>query len=283
MPSRAAALAFAIFVSLAAVGLFSAQRAHLRERAEERRSMDDAARAAALAVEDQLGGTLAAAHALAALVRQSGRVEDFPAVAAEMLRVYDGASALQLAPGGVISEVYPLLGNEAAVVRNHGGAIAFESRPGGGTCFTLHLPAHDGTPLAPAARLPSAAPCNGSVLVVDDEKIVRETAMRMLERMGYACAGAGGTDEAVRLLEDGLRVDVALVDLMMPGRDGVECLAELRRVRPGLVAVLSSGFADDRRVQRALESGFAAFLYKPYGFGELSAALREVLERSRAS
>jgi signal transduction histidine kinase/CheY-like chemotaxis protein len=164
------------------------------------------------------------------------------------------------------------------IVRNHAGAIAFEPRPGGGTCFTLHLPAHDGALLAPgASRSEAEPPRGGSVLVVDDEGVVRDAALKMLERIGYASASASGADEALRLLDAGLEVDVALVDLVMPGRDGVECLAAMRRVRPGLAAVLSSGFAEDERVQRALDAGFTTFLYKPYGVEELSAAVRKAL------
>jgi DNA-binding NarL/FixJ family response regulator len=82
----------------------------------------------------------------------------------------------------------------------------------------------------------------------------------------------------VALLAGGAPADVALVDLVMPGKDGVACLEALRGVRPGLRAVLSSGYGEDRRVQDALAAGFAGFLYKPYGKAELTEAIRSALD-----
>jgi two-component system, cell cycle sensor histidine kinase and response regulator CckA len=119
----ATAQAAAVFAAVLAVGTAALVEAHATARAERRRDAHDAAAAAARDIEDQLGRSLAAAHALAGIVRQSGRVEDFPSVAAGMLRVYPGISALQIAPGGVIREVEPLAGNEAAL-----GLDLFESR-----------------------------------------------------------------------------------------------------------------------------------------------------------
>jgi signal transduction histidine kinase len=163
------------------------------------------------------------------------------------------------------------------IVRNHGGAIGFTSLPGAGTTFTLHLPSHDGAPAAEVRPEPDPRRGRGAVLVVDDEPLVRNAAVRMLAALGYEARGASGAAEATALLRDGTRADVALVDLVMPGEDGVACLAALRRERPALAAVLSSGYGEDQRVQDALAAGFSGFLYKPYGKRELAEAIEGAL------
>jgi len=98
-------------VALAAVAVQSARNL---ERERRRDAVEDAFRAAR-ELEGHMAGPLAAAHALAALVRRDGRVDDFDRVCQDILADYGGVSALQLAPGGVIREIYPMAGNEAAV------------------------------------------------------------------------------------------------------------------------------------------------------------------------
>jgi len=166
------------------------------------------------------------------------------------------------------------------IVRNHGGAIDFSSLSGAGTTFTLHLPAHAGAPLegSPARAAPRRG--RGAVLVVDDEPLVRTAAVRMLAALGYEARGASGAGEAMRLLRAGAGADVALVDLVMPGEDGVACLAAMRGERPELAAVLSSGYGEDQRVQDALATGFCGFLYKPYGKRELAEAIERAMKRA---
>jgi len=128
--------------------------------------------------------------------------------------------------------------------RLHGGAIHLQSEPGAGTTFTVWLPA--GTPPAaepPPPAAPAHATLTGTLLFADDESIVRSVVSSILVREGWSVLQASDGEEALRLFEEhGDAIDVALLDVRMPGRSGVEVLGELRQRRPGLPVVLTTGY-----------------------------------------
>lgn len=113
--NRAAQWALLVFFIFIGIGtLFAGER--LRAQKQERRqTVSQIAANAARSLERQLFRSLSATNALAAILRQNGRIENFDALAAGMIKVYGGIDALQLVPGGVISQVYPMAGNERAV------------------------------------------------------------------------------------------------------------------------------------------------------------------------
>ncbi len=125
-----------IFALAATVGGLLLAQADMLERAERRRAAVELASAAAFALEQQLSRSLTAPYALAAVVRHAGGLRDFDTIAAELLAVYDGIDSLQAAPGGVLTHIYPLAGNEAALgldlfadpVHRPGVQAAVESR-----------------------------------------------------------------------------------------------------------------------------------------------------------
>ena len=107
-----ALLLFAVF--LGAGSLFVHQMEHRRLQ-EQRRDVAQVAAGAAYSAEHQISSSLSATYALAAILRQAGAIRDFDSLASEMIRSYGGISSLQLAPGGVVTTIYPLAGNEKAV------------------------------------------------------------------------------------------------------------------------------------------------------------------------
>ncbi|HET9597910.1 MAG TPA: ATP-binding protein [Anaeromyxobacteraceae bacterium] len=112
---RPALGALLLFTLTGAAGTWLVLHAeHLRAR-EEREAASQAAAGAAVSLEQEIAGSMAATYALAAIVRQHGRIDQFEDLAAQMLTLYGHASALQLAPGGVIRQVYPRAGNEQAI------------------------------------------------------------------------------------------------------------------------------------------------------------------------
>ena len=128
-----------------------------------------------------------------------------------------------------------------------GGALAIESTPGRGTTVTLWLPVADvGTK---AAQLqPGLALVAGlarRVLVVDDEDVVREMLVASLDDAGFAVLAAGNGAEALALLDAGEPVDVLVSDLSMPGMGGLALIREAQVRRPGLPAVLLTGYAGE--------------------------------------
>jgi nitrogen-specific signal transduction histidine kinase len=167
------------------------------------------------------------------------------------------------------------------IVRSHRGAIRVSSTPGAGTTFRVLFPA--GGPAADVADAGSAAPAwhgGGLVLVVDDDEVVRTMAQRMVEQLGFSALAAGDGEEAVRLYrERAEEIACVLLDLTMPKMNGEETFRELRKVRPEVRVVLSSGYSEENATERFAGLGLAGFLQKPYQLETMTAVLRRAIGR----
>ncbi len=168
-----------------------------------------------------------------------------------------------------------------AIMKQHRGIVDVESEPGVGTAVTLYLPrCHDeeqatGEASALEQRTSGAA---GTVLVIDDDPIVRGVTVKMLDSCGYAILTATSGEEGIMQYRDHLgRIDAVFLDMSMPGISGVDVFEELRRIDPCVRVLLSSGFTEDDRMERLVREGAAAFLPKPFTMTQLAAKLREVI------
>jgi two-component system cell cycle sensor histidine kinase/response regulator CckA len=155
-----------------------------------------------------------------------------------------------------------------------GGDAQIESRPGHGTTVTVCLPATDELPRPTVARDPAPGPAGGSVLVVDDDNMVRDVIATMLESSGYAVTTAETPEEAVDLFTNGLRPDVVVSDVVMPGIGGPELATRLRAIAPGTQFVLMSGYVEHALLGEDLS--FAVIrVDKPFSSDELGDAVRD--------
>jgi PAS domain S-box-containing protein len=167
------------------------------------------------------------------------------------------------------------------IVRGHKGTLKVYSEPGKGSVFKVFFPAC-------AAEAPKGTPENvskpawsssGSVLLVDDEEVVRNVTQRMLERLGFTVVAVPDGEEAVRLFKD--RPDefaCVLLDFTMPGMDGDATFGELRRVRNSVPVILISGYSEQDVTSRFGNRGFVGFLQKPFPLTQLAEKLRTVFE-----
>ncbi|HEX9727722.1 MAG TPA: ATP-binding protein [Gemmatimonadales bacterium] len=166
------------------------------------------------------------------------------------------------------------------VVRSHKGAIAVESELQRGTTVHLLVPLADEAGVLAPAPVAAAAqdPARITVLVVDDEPLVRKTAVRALERFGYRTLSAENGDAGVAALERATPpVDLAILDVVMPG-GGTMLVERMRDIRPDLRVLVSSGFGPSGEVERMLAAGAAGFLQKPYEITELRDAVARALD-----
>ena len=175
------------------------------------------------------------------------------------------------------------------IVRGHKGAIKFQSEPGEGTTFQVLFPARSEP--ADAARQDEADTeawrGSGTVLIVDDEEVVLEVGRQMLERLGFRVLTAPDGRAAVEVFrqrtwhakEPAEQIVCVLLDLTMPQMDGGETYLELRRIRPDVPVILSSGYNQQEVSQRFAGKGLAGFLQKPYQGSTLRRELRRVLEQ----
>ena len=172
------------------------------------------------------------------------------------------------------------LGLSAArgIVEAHGGSLRVRSAPGKGSTFTVLLPAVSGQAVKAEKEAEVDLRGAGMALVVDDEEIVRTMAKKVLERHGYtvllAADGALGL-EAMRAGAE--RVSIALLDLTMPGMNGVECLRQLRLLRPDLPVVISSGYSEEDISRKFSGGEVDGFIQKPYTAAKLLAKIKSTL------
>ncbi len=169
----------------------------------------------------------------------------------------------------------------AGIVRAHRGAIAVESRPGGGSAFAILLPvARAPLPRHPEGSSPLA--CPDLVLLIDDDDAVREVTAAMLRRAGFRALTAAGGPEGVALFrEHAPELLCAIVDLTMPGMSGLETRAALLAIRPDAPVLLTSGY--NEQILREQEWLIPqAFLRKPFTAEELEARLRGLPREARS-
>ena len=166
----------------------------------------------------------------------------------------------------------------AGAVKTLGGGIVVESAPGEGTTFQVLLPACDKPAAARDAAGPAPSRGAGTILVVDDEPMIRRLGAKILRDAGYRVLVAGDGDEATRIFnEDPNRIDVVLLDMSMPGKSGKAVLAALKERRPDVKVVLMSGFGESEALRVIGTNRFLAFLQKPFNAGELPGVIASVL------
>jgi len=193
-----------------------------------------------------------------------------PEVLARALEPFFTTKAIGKGTGLGLSMVY-------ATLKAHGGAVSIQSRVGEGTTVLLRLPAAP-QPSRPAAEAHPAAPGTGPlrILQVDDDELILASIPVMLEHQGHRVETATGGQEALARLREGLEVDLVILDLNMPGMNGIETLQQLRALRPELPVLLATGYLDSGTEALLARSGRALSISKPFSMQDLDAMFRRL-------
>jgi PAS domain S-box-containing protein len=164
-------------------------------------------------------------------------------------------------------------------VKNHGGAVAVDSEPNKGSAFHLYLPLVDSEAESDEdAETEPPATRSLRVMVVDDEPMVRDMVRDILEADGHEVTACEDGQEAVALFEKAPhKYDLAILDMVMPRMNGAETYRALRRIRPDVTAILSSGYSIDHQAQSLMSEGVAGFIQKPFESDRLLKLIGEVL------
>ncbi len=164
-------------------------------------------------------------------------------------------------------------------VREHHGAISVYSEVGHGTEFRIVLPQTAEAEMPPAT-VPALIVGQGTVLLVDDEPVIRVTTEAMLRRLGYRVLLANDGTEAIEVFRrHDSEIDLVLLDMIMPGMNGRDCFSRLCQLRPGVRVILSSGFDNTGSLEELTGMGVCAVIRKPYHTAELSQVIAGVLGR----
>ena len=166
-------------------------------------------------------------------------------------------------------------------VKQSGGFVTVESEVDKGTTFRVYwpeiivVPEHTGEIAIPAP----AQHGTESVLIVEDEPVVRALIVRTVAGFGYYCVEAHDATEALRLLEEERgRIELVITDVVMPGMSGGQLGEVLAQHYPTLPVLYTSGFANDDVIRRGLLDASRPFLQKPFAPDDLARKIREVLE-----
>jgi len=169
------------------------------------------------------------------------------------------------------------------IVKQHGGNIWVYSEPGSGTTFKCYFPAADGPREEDARERPPDADPQGSetVMVVEDEELVRKLAVSILRRKGYTVFSAENAGDCLRNL-DSLEapIDLLLTDVVLPGRNGKELFREVSARFPSSKVLFMSGYSDEVVTHRGVLEEGIAFIQKPFSVQALTQKVREALNRS---
>ena len=168
----------------------------------------------------------------------------------------------------------------AGIVRGHKGAISVSSVPGNGACFTVLFPAAEGAAAAAqvaAGNLPLHG--TGTILVVDDERPVRDLARKVLERYGYKVLLADGGPAAINTFKRHPGdISLVILDASMPGMSGAETFPELRKVRPEVKILVSSGYSELETMKAFPGQRVTGFIQKPYTSRGLAEKVSSAME-----
>jgi PAS domain S-box-containing protein len=168
------------------------------------------------------------------------------------------------------------------IIKQHGGHITAYSEPGVGSTFKIYLPSvddrlePDGPPVTPSRPDQRG---HETILVVEDNEMVRQIAGRLLERQGYRVLLASSASEALQLAEPvSTTVDLLLTDVIMPGMNGRALFDALRAARPGLRVLYMSGYDSNVVAHHGILEHGVKLLQKPFNHQTLSEKVRQVLD-----
>jgi len=171
------------------------------------------------------------------------------------------------------------LASTYGIIKNHGGFIEVESKKGRGSTFTIYLPVSEKEIIHEKELAEDLLRGSETILFVDDEEILTKFAEELLGGLGYKVLIAGGGKEALEIYEENKdRIDMVLLDMVMPGISGAATYDSLKSLDPDVKVLLSSGYSIDGQAVAIMERGCNGFIQKPFKIKQLSQKLREILD-----
>ncbi|MFZ5573522.1 MAG: hybrid sensor histidine kinase/response regulator [Thermodesulfobacteriota bacterium] len=170
------------------------------------------------------------------------------------------------------------------IIKNHGGYILCDSRLGRGTTFRVYLPVlnQEAVSTAPGVELRPTDPAlqgTETVMLVDDDPMVRQTGEKILRKFGYRMVTAATGEAALKTFRRRhQRIDLVLLDVNMPGMGGKRCLEEMLKIKPDVKVIITTGYPVSERFKREIAGRIVGFIDKPYVSEALLRKTREVLD-----
>jgi len=164
------------------------------------------------------------------------------------------------------------------IIKSHSGYIEVHSEKEKGTTFTVYLPASEKEPVrektVPAAMLKGT----GTILLIDDEKMILDVGRELLEELGYTVLSALSGREALDIFQKNSdKIDLVIMDMIMPGMGGGETFDRLRAINPNIKVLLSSGYSVNGQASKILHRGCDGFIQKPFNLNQLAEKIGKIM------
>jgi PAS domain S-box-containing protein len=165
------------------------------------------------------------------------------------------------------------------VLKNHKGTIFVKSKPNEGTTFTILLPCTDEKVSIREETAITIKKGKGLILVIEDEEMMLDTCKNLCEHLGFEVLKAHNGETGINLFRKmSEKITLVILDMEMPGLNGLETYVELSKINKNVKVIISSGYSMEGNVKTALSKGAKTFLKKPYRLKELSKSISMVTE-----
>lgn len=170
------------------------------------------------------------------------------------------------------------LASAYGIIKNHNGIIDVYSEISHGTSFKIYLPASEKTVGREKLLAEELMKGTETILLVDDEEMVVDIGKEILEKLGYTVIPASGGSEATdKFRQHKNRIDLVILDMIMPDMSGSETFDNLKKINPDIKVLLSSGYSIDGQASEILNRGCNGFVQKPFNLKQISSKIREIL------
>jgi len=164
------------------------------------------------------------------------------------------------------------------IIKSHSGYIEVHSEKEKGTTFTVYLPASEKEPVrektVPAAMLKGT----GTILLIDDEKMILDVGRELLGELGYTVLSTLSGREALDIFQKNSdKIDLVIMDMIMPGMGGGETFDRLRAINPNIKVLLSSGYSVNGQASKILHRGCDGFIQKPFNLNQLAEKIGKIM------
>jgi len=170
------------------------------------------------------------------------------------------------------------LSSAYGIIKNHGGFITVYSEPNEGSTFNIYFPASVKKVKKHKKPLEKLIRGSGTILMIDDEKIVLDVGKEMIKALGYDVLIAKNGNEGIKTYKKYQeKIDMVILDMIMPGTTGSDVYDSLKEINQDIKVLLASGYSINKKANKILERGCNGFIQKPFNIERLSQEIREIL------